>query len=211
MAQEYVPGTAVEPLFRRRLPRPDKAADGPFRASSHAHLSARFRQQLVLRSIPLAEMSTAAVDSIVESRPSLDYRGIFSAEFKRDARNGEFSILEVNTRAWRYVEFAARCGVNVCAMAYEDALDLRSRWRRGAICDAASGCVDLHRDMSCARAAARRAIRCRKILWQWARAHWHMFRLDDPCRACASGRAPDRCPSVRSARRRRRSATAIAS
>jgi predicted ATP-grasp superfamily ATP-dependent carboligase len=52
-----------------------------------------------------------------------DYRGIFSAEFKLDLRDRVFKLLEVNTRAWWYVEFAARCGVDVCSMSYRDALD----------------------------------------------------------------------------------------
>ena len=49
-------------------------------------------------------------------------RGIFSAEFKLDPRDGEFRILEVNTRPWWFVDFAVRSGVDVCAMAYADAL-----------------------------------------------------------------------------------------
>ena len=52
----------------------------------------------------------------------LRYRGIFSAEFKRDDRTGVFNLIEVNARPWWYVEFAARCGVNVCALALDDAL-----------------------------------------------------------------------------------------
>ncbi len=40
----------------------------------------------------------------------LQYRGIFSAEFKRDDRDGEFKLLEVNARPWWYVDFAVRCG-----------------------------------------------------------------------------------------------------
>ena len=50
------------------------------------------------------------------------YRGIFSAEFKQDDRDGIFKILEVNCRPWWYVEFAAVCGVDVVEMAYLDAL-----------------------------------------------------------------------------------------
>jgi predicted ATP-grasp superfamily ATP-dependent carboligase len=65
-----------------------------------------------------------AVASITSLLKAMKYRGIFSAEFKRDARDGEFKILEVNTRPWWYVDFAARCGVDVCRMAYDDALEL---------------------------------------------------------------------------------------
>jgi len=50
------------------------------------------------------------------------YRGIFSAEFMQDRRDNRFKLLEVNCRPWWYVEFASRCGVNVVAMAYANAL-----------------------------------------------------------------------------------------
>ncbi len=65
-----------------------------------------------------------AIDSIRTLLGVLGYRGMFSAEFKRDPRDGVFKLIEVNARAWWYVEFAARCGVDVCTMAYRDALGL---------------------------------------------------------------------------------------
>jgi len=55
---------------------------------------------------------------------------VFSAEFKFDERDGLFKILEVNARPWWYVDFAARCGVDVCRMAYRDALATRSSLSR---------------------------------------------------------------------------------
>ena len=73
-------------------------------------------------SIPLEEI--AAVDSLRDLLRAVRYRGIFNAEFKRDARDGQFKLLEVNARAWWYVGFAGRCGVNMCRMAYQDALGL---------------------------------------------------------------------------------------
>jgi D-aspartate ligase len=53
-----------------------------------------------------------------------NYRGPFNAEFKFDARDGKFKLIEINPRLWWFVEFAARCGVDTVAMAYADAL----RW-----------------------------------------------------------------------------------
>ncbi len=53
---------------------------------------------------------------------SIRFRGFYSAEFKYDERDGLFKILEVNSRPWWYIEFASLCGVNVCRMAYDDAL-----------------------------------------------------------------------------------------
>jgi len=64
-----------------------------------------------------------AVTAITRLLAHLNYRGMFSAEFKLDPRDGGFKIIEVNARAWWYVEYAARCGVDVCRMAYNDALE----------------------------------------------------------------------------------------
>jgi predicted ATP-grasp superfamily ATP-dependent carboligase len=72
-------------------------------------------------SIPLAEVS-GAVETMRRLLGGIGYRGVFSAEFKLDERDGLFKLLEVNARPWWYVDFAARCGVDVCAMAYRDAL-----------------------------------------------------------------------------------------
>ena len=55
---------------------------------------------------------------------SLEYRGVFSAEFKHDARDGAFKLIEINPRAWGGVSLPVRCGVNVIGMAYRDALGL---------------------------------------------------------------------------------------
>jgi predicted ATP-grasp superfamily ATP-dependent carboligase len=54
----------------------------------------------------------------------LNYRGILSGEFKQDPRDGVYKILEINSRLWWFVEYAGRCGVDVCKMSYQDALGL---------------------------------------------------------------------------------------
>lgn len=72
-------------------------------------------------SVPLGEV-TGAVDTLKRVLGEVSYRGIFSAEFKRDARDGLFKLLEVNARPWWFIDFAVRCGVDVCRMAYDDAL-----------------------------------------------------------------------------------------
>ena len=80
-----------------------------------------FGNSSAMVSVPSTE-ALQAVRSIQLVLERLNYRGIFSAEFKRDPRDGAFKLLEVNARAWWYVEFAARCGVDVCTLAYRDAL-----------------------------------------------------------------------------------------
>lgn len=72
-------------------------------------------------SIPLDEVRQAA-DSLTRIARGLPCRGIVSAEFKQDLRDGTYKLLEINSRAWWMVEYAGRCGVDVCTMAYRDAL-----------------------------------------------------------------------------------------
>lgn len=74
-------------------------------------------------------MTTVECSAVPEACDVIDrlvahtgYRGVFSAELKRDERDGRFRVVEVNVRPWLYVDFAARCGVDVCSMAYRDAL-----------------------------------------------------------------------------------------
>jgi predicted ATP-grasp superfamily ATP-dependent carboligase len=120
--QEYIPGPPTEHFF----------IDGFI--DRHTTVRAVFVRRR-LRMFPLdfgnstamvsvepsaAAQAVAAITSLLQR---VGYRGIFSAEFKRDPRDGVFKILEVNTRAWWYVDFAARCGVDVCKMAYQDALN----------------------------------------------------------------------------------------
>lgn len=74
-------------------------------------------------SVPRHELKDA-IDGLARLLQTLNYRGIFSAEFKRDRRDGEHKLLEINTRAWTYVEFPLLCGINIPLMAYRDAQGL---------------------------------------------------------------------------------------
>lgn len=179
IAQEYVPGGADDHYF----------IDG-FR-DRHGALAALFaRRRMRISppdfgsssycvSIPMHDVD-AALPGLTELLERLAYRGIFSAEFKRDARDGAFRILEVNARAWWYVEFATRCGVNVVEMAWRDALDMpvtpsAADYRTGV------GCINLRNDLDTvfARHGATRTPLL-LALRQWSRGHFNIFRLDDP-------------------------------
>lgn len=121
VAQEYVPGPpsnhyfidgfaleggrVVARLVRRRL----RMFPTDFGNSSY------------MVTVPRDEAGEA-VDTLDRLLRILDYRGIFSAEFKRDERDGVYRLLEVNARAWWFVGFAARCGVDVVGMNYRAAL-----------------------------------------------------------------------------------------
>lgn len=121
IVQEYVPGPAKNHYF----------IDGFL--DRHGAVKARLvRQRLrmyptdfgnssFMRSVDPGE-AAPAVEAIERLLGGIGFRGIYSAEFKRDERDGAFRLLEVNARAWWYLEFAARCGVDVAWLAYLDAL-----------------------------------------------------------------------------------------
>jgi D-aspartate ligase len=54
----------------------------------------------------------------------LGFCGFFDAEFKYDARDGRFKLLEVNARPWWQFELAGACGLDIAGLAYRDALGL---------------------------------------------------------------------------------------
>lgn len=74
-------------------------------------------------SIPIQEVKPV-LDDLYRLFATTAYRGIFNAEFKLDARDGRFKLIEINARPWWYIEFAAQCGIDVCSMMYRDALGL---------------------------------------------------------------------------------------
>lgn len=176
--QEYVPGPAsnhylidgfadaggrVCALFARRRLRmhpPD------FGDSTH------------MVSVPLAEVETA-VKALRAVLTAIGYRGIFSAEFKLDPRDRIFKILEINARIWIYVEFAGRCGVDVCTMAYRDALGLPVEelpaYRSGV------RLVSAYKDLAAAHYAWSRG-RLQKRAWlrSWFGAQQPHFNWSDP-------------------------------
>jgi predicted ATP-grasp superfamily ATP-dependent carboligase len=135
--QEYIPGSFTEHYF----------VDGYIdRSGKVKALFARRRLRIyppdfgnstAMVSVPLDDVAQA-VDSTRRLLGAVGYRGIFSAEFKRDPRDGLFKLLEVNTRPWWFVDFAVRSGVDVCRMAYEDAQGERiepvTEYRVGLTC-----------------------------------------------------------------------------
>jgi len=54
----------------------------------------------------------------------LGYHGICSAEFKRDPRDGEFKLMEINLRPTTLMAVAFKSGVNLPLLSYRDCLGL---------------------------------------------------------------------------------------
>jgi D-aspartate ligase len=176
--QEYIPGPPTNHYFI------DGFVDrnGVFRA-----LFARRRLRMsppdfgnstMQISIPLADTGNASA-TLRTLLADIDYRGIFSAEFKRNPLDNAFNLIEVNARPWWYVEFAARCGVNVTEMAVRDALgqpvETISRYAIGR------RCVYPYYDLQAVR-AERSAGRLSVLGWarSWLGAYQPVFRWSDP-------------------------------
>jgi len=121
--QEYIQGPTTNGYlvdgFRDRTGR----ITGLFARRRLRQFPLDFGNSSALLSVPLKEIEPA-VEALRGFLHAIDYRGIFNAEFKRDDRDGTFHLFEINPRAWWWVEFAARCGVDAVTMAYEDALGL---------------------------------------------------------------------------------------
>jgi predicted ATP-grasp superfamily ATP-dependent carboligase len=135
--QEYIPGSFTEHHFVDGYVDRTGAIKALFARRRVRIYPPDFGNSSAMISIPLQEVC-GAVDSVRRVFEAVSYRGIFSAEFKRDPRDGLFKLLEINTRPWWFIDFAVRCGVDVCRMAYDDAqgqpVPAVSEYKVGATC-----------------------------------------------------------------------------
>jgi D-aspartate ligase len=121
--QEYIPGSPTAHYFVDGFVDQNGEVAALFARRRLRMFPLDFGNSTLMESVPLDEV-TGAVESLLKLLPGVGYRGIFSAEFKRDPRDNLFKILEVNSRPWWYIGFATLCGVNVSLLAYRDALGL---------------------------------------------------------------------------------------
>jgi D-aspartate ligase len=135
--QEYIPGPFSDHYFIDGYVDQRGAIQALFPRRRLRIYPPDFGNSTSMVSVALADVE-GAVDTLKRVLAAVSYRGIFSAEFKRDARDGLFKLLEVNARPWWFIDFAVRCGVDVCRMAYDDALGRPVRpleqYRIGATC-----------------------------------------------------------------------------
>jgi predicted ATP-grasp superfamily ATP-dependent carboligase len=53
---------------------------------------------------------------------SIKFHGIVDAEIRRDPRDNEFKLIEINSRCWMQNSLPAKCGLNIPYIAYLDAI-----------------------------------------------------------------------------------------
>lgn len=121
MLQEFIPGPADRHYFVEGFIDRHGRLCGLLARRRIRMYPRDFGNSTSTETIPLSEVAGAAA-SLSRLLEGIGYRGVFSAEFKLDERDGQFKILEVNARPWWFVGFAAGCGMDVCEMAYRDSL-----------------------------------------------------------------------------------------
>jgi D-aspartate ligase len=135
--QEYIPGSFAEHYFVDGYVDRQGAIKALFPRRRLRIYPPDFGNSTSMISVRLDEVP-GAIDTVRKVLGAVRYRGIFSAEFKRDSRDGLFKLLEVNARPWWFVDFAVRSGVDVCRMAYDDVRALEvpavERYEVGARC-----------------------------------------------------------------------------
>ena len=119
--QKYIPGPAYNHYFVDGFCDRHGEVKATFARRRLRIYPIDFGNSCFMRSVPKSEVKNAISD-LETLLKSINYRGIFSAEFKLDENDGQLKIIEVNARAWWYVGFAAACGINTPWLAYQDAL-----------------------------------------------------------------------------------------
>ena len=176
--QEFIPGSATHHYFVDGFTRAGGEPMATFVRRRLRMYPRSFGNSSYMVSVEAREAGPA-IAHLWRLFERIKYRGPFSAEFKRDANDDVLKLLEVNVRPWWYVEFAARCGVNVCEMAYRDALGLPfdAVWQY----DVGQGCVYTEYDVHACLALRRRG----ELSWRdwaksWLTAMRPIFRFSDP-------------------------------
>jgi predicted ATP-grasp superfamily ATP-dependent carboligase len=184
LVQEYVPGPPTGHCFIDGFVDRGGTVRALFARRRLRMWPPDFGNSSAMVSIALQEVAQPAGDLrrlLAASR----YRGVFSAEFKQDPRDGRFKLLEVNVRPWWYVEFAERAGVNVCEMAYRDALGLPvttvSSYSIGLQC-----VYPYYDRLACGDLLSRGQLSRHEWLRSWTGAHQPVFSFSDPLPAAVA-------------------------
>ncbi len=178
MLQEFIPGPPTLHVFVEGFIDRKGRVCGMLARRRLRMFPPDFGNSTFTESIPLDQVR-GAEESLLRLLSGIGYRGVFSAEFKLDTRDGVFKILEVNARPWWFVNFTAECGVDVCDMARRDALgeDIEP------VTTYAIGrrCFHLRRDLQSRRAATENGrLGLVPLVRSWVGAEQLTFAWDDP-------------------------------
>jgi predicted ATP-grasp superfamily ATP-dependent carboligase len=78
-------------------------------------------------STPLSQLNHES-KQITKLLKDLKYSGLASAEFKKDPRDNQYKLLEINARVWLHYWLSAQCGVDILNSSYLDALGQKIKY-----------------------------------------------------------------------------------
>jgi len=113
--QEYIPGDGY----------------GFYALFNQGHLRAFFMHQRI-REYPITGGSSTCAKSIYDEKlkniglkllKSLQWHGVAMVEFKKDIRDGEYKLMEINPKFWGSLDLSIACGVNFPKLLVEMALN----------------------------------------------------------------------------------------
>jgi len=122
MIQEIIPGPPTDHIFLDGYANKDSNPKAFFARRRLRMWPLAFGNSSLCVSIPISEIASLK-ETLITYLKSIHYRGIFSAELKKDHRDGLFKLLEINSRtsAW-FNTLSAKCGINIMLIAYLDAI-----------------------------------------------------------------------------------------
>jgi predicted ATP-grasp superfamily ATP-dependent carboligase len=177
MVQEIIPGPPSNGYLLRGYIDPH-ARPQVLLASRKLRQPTMFSVNTAQVSIPLTEF-TEGVQLALQWFRAIGYSGLFGAEFKRDPRDGQLKLLEVNARSQGGNYFGVVCGANHVLAAYHDslgqALTPSKEYRRDIhFCNLA---LDLYAFL---KMAAQRELTRHDIPAFFRHKHWTYLFPDDP-------------------------------
>ncbi|HET7094315.1 MAG TPA: hypothetical protein VFI22_12570, partial [Thermomicrobiales bacterium] len=118
LAQELIPATADDYVTVGLAVGPDGQALGSYVGQRLEIAPAGFGTTCLARGIDLPELEAQAL-AIVQR---FGYWGIAEVEFLRDPRSGVFTLLDLNTRPWKWIGLPIAAGVDLPGLLYAAAL-----------------------------------------------------------------------------------------
>jgi D-aspartate ligase len=118
MIQEFVPGEGRDQLAYCAFYKDGSAIGQMVARRGRQHPPEFGRSSTFVETTDIPELESLSQRFLHE----IDYYGLVELEYKRDAFDGRFKLLDVNARTWGYHSLGARAGVDFPALLFADQL-----------------------------------------------------------------------------------------